>query len=86
MFSSEAVQEYVTHPEKKHNKIGNFATDATKECFVIYSLCDKKHDLDYCMSFKENVYRREASFYLSRSYAMAASLQYLLATTQETVR
>ena len=46
MFSSEAVQEYVTHPEKRHNKIGNFATDAAKECFVIYSLCDKKHDLD----------------------------------------
>ena len=33
MFSSEAVQEYVTYPEKKHNKIGTFATDATKECF-----------------------------------------------------
>ena len=46
MFSSEAVQEYVTYPEKKHNKIGTFATDATKECFVIYSQCDKKHDLD----------------------------------------
>ena len=32
IFSREAVQEYVTHPDKllnKHNKIGNFACHTT---------------------------------------------------------
>ena len=49
IFSREAVQEYVKHPEKKlnkHKKIGNFATHSTKEVFIICPLCDGKHDLD----------------------------------------
>ena len=75
IFSREAVQEYVTHPEKKlndHKKIGNFA--------------NSKHDLDDCKSFKEKGLRKEAGFYLSISCAMAVFLQYLLVTTQEIVR
>ena len=38
IFFREAVQEYVTHPEKKLNKykkIGNFAAHSTKKVFVI---------------------------------------------------
>ena len=49
LAESEAVQEYVMHPEKKHNKhkkIGNFATLSTKEVFMICPLCDNRYDLD----------------------------------------
>ena len=35
---------------------------------------------------KKKTHRKEARFYLSRNCAMAASLQYLLVTTQEAVR
>ena len=58
IFSREAVQEYATHPEKKLNrykKIGNFATQSTIEVFMKCPLCDDKHDLDECKSFKEKV-------------------------------
>ena len=49
IFSREAVQEYVTHPEKKlnkHKKIGDFATHSTKEAFIKCPICDGKHNLD----------------------------------------
>ena len=49
IFLREAVQEYVTHPEKKlnkHKEIGNLATHSTKEVFMICPLCDGKHHLD----------------------------------------
>ena len=89
IISREAVQEYVTHPEKKlnkHKKKGNFATHSTNEVFMICHLCDGKHDLDELSHLKKKAYKKEAGFYLSRNCAMAASLQYLLVTTQETVR
>ena len=37
-------------------------------------------------NLKNIFYMEEASLYLSRNHAMAASLQYLLVTTQGTVR
>ena len=55
IFSIEAVQEYVTYPEKKlnkHKEIGNVSTHSTKEVFIC-PLCDGKHNLDKCKSFKE---------------------------------
>ena len=65
MFSREAVQEYVKHPEKKHNKhktIGHFATHSTKKVFMICPLCDGKHDLDECKSFKEIILQERSRF------------------------
>ena len=53
---------------------------------MICHLCDGKHDLDELSHLKKKAYKKEAGFYLSRNCAMAASLQYLLVTTQETVR
>ena len=65
MFSREAVQEYVKHPEEKHNKhktIGHFATHSTKKVFMICPLCDGKHDLDECKSFKEKILQERSRF------------------------
>ena len=64
IFSREAVQEYATHPEKKLNrykKIGNFATQSTIEVFMKCPLCDDKHDLDECKSFKEKGLQERSS-------------------------
>ena len=55
ILSIEAVQEYVTYPDKKlnkHKEIGNVSTHSTKEVFIC-PLCDGKHNLDECKSFKE---------------------------------
>ena len=65
IFSREAVQEYVTHPEKKlnkHKKIGNFATHSTTEVFMICPLYDGKRDLDECKSFKEKGLQERSRF------------------------
>ena len=65
IFSREAVQEHVTHPEKKlnkHKKIGNFATHSTKEVFMICPLYDGKRDLDECKSFKEKGLQERSRF------------------------
>ena len=77
-FSREAVQEYVTHPEKKlikHKEIGNFATHSTKEVLMICTLCDGKRDLDECKSFKQKGLHERRRFLFDKSCAMAASLQ-----------
>ena len=64
MFSREAVQEYVMHPEEnlnKHKKTGNFATHSTKEVFIC-PLCDGKQDLDERESFKEKDLQERSKF------------------------
>ena len=65
VFSREAIQEYVMHPQKKlnkHKKIGNFATHSTKEVFTICLLCEGKHNLDDHKSFKENDLQERSRF------------------------
>ena len=64
IFSREAIQEYVMHPQKKLNKhkIGNFATHSTKEVFTICPPCEGKHNLDDHMSFKENDLQERSRF------------------------
>ena len=89
IFPKEAVHEYVTHPDtklNKHKKIRYFATHSTKEVLMICPLCDSKRGLDECESSEEKSLQERSRFFLSRNCAMAASLQYLLLTTQETVR
>ena len=54
IFSREAVQQYVTHTEKKlnkHREIGNFASHSTKKVFMICIFCDGNHDLVECKLF-----------------------------------
>ena len=90
IFSREAVQEHVTHPEKKlnkHKKIGNFATHSTKEVSMICVLFVTTNTISMSVShLKKKAYRKEAGFYSSRNCALAAFLQYLLVITQITVR
>ena len=80
-------QKYVIHIDKKDNKIGNFSANLIKEFFMICTLCDEKHDLHECKSFKEKGLQEGSRFLFEQKLCYECfSLLYLLVTMQETVR